>query len=336
MSEHQFKIKAILDSQQVQQEIQKLRQQATNAPGTNGAGNVGAVANQQLNSLASTLGKLNTSIAALQKSLGALTGSVNKQAAQQAALAPSKSQSIPPIAVNGLGITHVRTLSKRLRAEINKALKRASATGTMKDPNLGPIVKDWNIDSIWTRPFGAPKFPRITKGPMVHVDFQGKQNTGGVVTRWNGDVRYWKNLEKTADPEAQAARDKYVKFLNSRRKKVNQQMMNGIRGFAGSYMLGSLAEAGNELTYRDNPVMKPITAGAGAASQGLNMGATMMMMGMSGTAAGFVGIGAAIFEYLSLFNEYILLSSCNFLKLLFNVGIRIEGLRDFPSKSAIG
>ena len=33
---------------------------------------------KQLNSLASTLGKLNSSITALQKSLGALTGSVNK------------------------------------------------------------------------------------------------------------------------------------------------------------------------------------------------------------------------------------------------------------------
>ena len=47
-------------------------------PGSNGAGNVGTVANQQFNNLASTLGKLNASITALQKSLGALTGSVNK------------------------------------------------------------------------------------------------------------------------------------------------------------------------------------------------------------------------------------------------------------------
>ena len=291
MSEHQFKIKAILDSQQVQQEIQKLRQQATSAPGTNGAGNVGAVANQQLNSLASTLGKLNSSIAALQKSLGALTGSVNKQAAQQAALAPSKSQFMPPIAVNGLGRKQkVKSFSQRINDEITKALKKVIATGTWDDPKIGPIAKEWNIDSIWTRPlFGAPKFPRISR-ERVAVP-------GGI-------ARIWNNLEMTDDPEARAARDKYVQFLNSRRKKVNQQMMQGIRGFAGSYMLGSLAEAGNELTYRDNPVMKPITAGAGAVSQGLNMGATMMMMGMSGTAAGFVGVGAAIAEVAKAIGEY--------------------------------
>ena len=107
----------------------------------------------------------------------------------------------------------------------------------------------------------------------------------------------------TDDPEARAARDKYVQFLNSRRKKVNQQMMNGIRGFAGSYMLGGLAEAGNELTYRDNPVAKTIAAGASAASQGLNIGATMMMMGMSGPAAGIVGVGAAITEVIKAFGE---------------------------------
>ena len=290
MSEHQFKIKAILDSQQVQQEIQKLRQQATNAPGSSGAGNVGAVANQQLNSLASTLGKLNTSIAALQKSLGALTGSVNKQAAQQAALAPSKSQFMPPIAVNGLGRKQkVKSFSQRISDEISKALKRTLATNKWNDPNIGPIAKEWNIDSIWTRPlFGAPKFPRISR---VRVAVPG------------GTARVWNNLDETANPLAIKARDKYVKFLNSRNAKVNQQMMNGIRGFAGSYLLGSLAEAGDELTYRDNPVMKPITAGAGAVSQGLNMGATMMMMGMSGTAAGIVGVGAAIAEVYKAFRE---------------------------------
>lgn len=296
MSEHQFKIKAILDSQQVQQEIQKLKQQALNAPGSNGAGNVGTVANQQLNNLASTLGKLNASIAALQKSLGALTGSVNKQAAQQAALAPSKSQFLPPIAAIGPGRKQVKSLPQRFFDEIASAVYRSKVSGTMKAPNIGPLAKEWNIDSIWTRPFGAPKFPRISKGPMVHIDIPGIYNPRGVVRRWN-------NIERILDKEAKAARDKYVQFLNSRKTKVNQHMMNGIRGFAGSYMLGGLAEAGNELTYRDNPVTKPIAAGAGAASQGLNIGATMMMMGMSGPAAGIVGVGAAITEVIKAFGE---------------------------------
>ena len=293
MSEHQFKIKAILDSQQVQQEIQKLKQQALNAPGSNGAGNVGTVANQQLNNLASTLGKLNSSIAALQKSLGALTGSVNKQAAQQAALAPSKSQFIPPIALSGLGINQLfknqlfKSLYDRFGSKNINSIRRELVNVMCKNPrDLGPLVKEWNIDSIWNRPFGAPKFPRISRGPRL---------TGG--------VRMWHNFDQIFDSEARKARDKYVQFLNSRKTKVNQRMMNGIRGFAGSYMLGGLAEAGNELTYRDNPVTKPIAAGAGAASQGLNIGATMMMMGMSGTAAGIVGVGAAIAEVIKAFGE---------------------------------
>ena len=179
-------------------------------------------------------------------------------------------------------------MSDRISEEIIGSLKRANATGTWKEPNIGPLIKEWNIDSIWTRPFGAPKFPRISRG---HITVPG------------GTARIWNNLEMTDDPEAIAARDKYVQFLNSRNTKVNQRMMNGIRGFAGSYMLGGLAEAGNELTYRDNPVMKPIAAGAGAASQGLNIGATMMMMGMSGTAAGIVGVGAAITEVIKAFGE---------------------------------
>ena len=300
MSEHQFKIKAILDSQQVQQEIQKLKQQAINSPGSNGAGNVGAVANQQLNNLASTLGKLNASITALQKSLGALTGSVNKQAAQQVALAPSKSQFIPPIAARGFRSTQVKPLPQRFFDELDRAIQLSKVSGTMKAPNIGPIAKEWNIDSIWTRPFGAPKFPRISKGPMVHIDIPGINNPSGVVRQWN-NIEYI--LAPKARAEAIAARDKYVQFLNSRNTKVNQRMMNGIRGFAGSYMLGGLAEAGNELTYSDNPVTKSIAAGAGAASQGLNIGATMMMMGMSGPAAGIVGVGAAITEVIKAFGE---------------------------------
>ena len=179
-------------------------------------------------------------------------------------------------------------MSDRITEEITDALKRANATGTWKEPNIGPLAKEWNIDSIWTRPFGAPKFPRISRGRIAVP--------GGI-------TRIWNNLEEVSNPEAIAARDKYVEFLNSRNTKVNQRMMNGIRGFAGSYMLGGLAEAGNELTYRDNPVMKPIAAGAGAASQGLNIGATMMMMGMSGTAAGIVGVGAAITEVIKAFGE---------------------------------
>ena len=238
--------------------------------------------------MASTLGKLNASIAALQKSLGALTGSVNKQSAQQAALAPSKSQFIPPIAVSGLRRTQVKSLSDRVTEEITSSLRRANFTGTWKAPNIGPLIKEWNIDSIWTRPFGAPNFPRISRGRIAVP---------------GGSIRIWNNLEEINNPEAIAARDKYVQFLNSRNTKVNQRMMNGIRGFAGSYMLGSLAEAGNDLTYRDNPVMKPIAAGAGAASQGLNIGATMMMMGMSGTAAGIVGVGAAITGVIKAFGE---------------------------------
>ena len=215
--------------------------------------------------MASTLGKLNSSIAALQKSLGALTGSVNKQAAQQAALAPSKSQFMPPIAVNGLGIKKkVKSFSQRISDEISKALKRTLATNKWNDPNIGPIAKEWNIDSIWTRPFGAPKFPRISR---VRVAVPG------------GTARVWNNLDETDNPLAIAARDKYVQFLNSRRKKVNQRMMQGIRGFAGTYMLGGLSNLGSGQTWEDAPVSKGIGAVAGAASSGMMAGGAAAMMG---------------------------------------------------------
>ena len=59
-----------------------------------------------------------------------------------------------------------------------------------KNPNIGPFVKEWNIDSIWNRPlFGAPKFPRISRGP--------RQSDGVIM---------WHNLDKFFDAEAHAAR----------------------------------------------------------------------------------------------------------------------------------
>ena len=112
---------------------------------------------------------------------------------------------------------------------------------------------------------------------------------------------YFKNYLPKSQPTW--LQQKMPGFFPTEQRKPSQRMMQGIPGFAGSYMLGGLAEAGNELTYRDNPVMKPIAAGAGAASQGLNIGATMMMMGMSGTAAGIVGVGAAIAEVIKAFGE---------------------------------
>ena len=99
---------------------------------------------------------------------------------------------MPPIAVSGLRRTQVKSLGQRIIDEIINSLKRASATGTWKDPNLGPLIKEWNIDSIWNRPFGAPEFPRISRGKIMLP--------GG------GAIRTWNNLEKISDPEAIAAR----------------------------------------------------------------------------------------------------------------------------------
>ena len=51
-----------------------------------------------------------------------------------------------------------------------------------------------------------------------------------------------------------------------------------------------------------------------------------------------VGIGAVILLNLSslMFILYISLSSCRYLNIFFILGMIIEGLSDFPSKSAIG
>ena len=56
-------------------------------------------------------------------------------------------------------------------------------------------------------------------------------------------------------------------------------MMNGIRGFAGSYMLGGLSNLGSGQTWEEAPVSKGIGAVAGAASSGMLAGGAAAMMG---------------------------------------------------------
>lgn len=154
MSEHQFKIKAILDSQQVQQEIQKLKQQATNAPGTNGA--VG-----QQNAFVSIIEKLNSTIASLQKTIQGLIQS-NKTAkigTQPAMLAPSKSQVIPPIALPQIGGGYVKDsiakLGNQVIEVINKQVNEVMHI-MQRASKLTPIAQDSFKDNLPKPP--PPKF----------------------------------------------------------------------------------------------------------------------------------------------------------------------------------
>lgn len=101
MTEHQLKIKTVLDTQDVQNQLNKLRGQYL---GNGQAGNGIAGANQanNLNSLTSTLTRLNNTIAQLQKAIGMLSkGAASSNQKLNATLPPNRSQVISPVGFGG-------------------------------------------------------------------------------------------------------------------------------------------------------------------------------------------------------------------------------------------
>ena len=282
MSEHQFKIKAILDSQQVQQEIQKLKQQATSAPGPNGA-----VGSQ--NAFVSTIEKLNSTIASLQKTIQGLIQSnkTTKISSQPALLAPSKSQTIPPIALShvngGSGNNYGRYVQSFLERQVSKAVLDAALN------NPESLVNQQS--SGWKGIFGGLKgspaqqqaFKRLFDG-VIATDIV----RNGKLTPEAQD--YFKPYlpKPPPPPPPKFLSWQTPNFLPSQSRKPSQQFMQGVSLMAGSYILGGLSNLGSGQTWEESPVSKGIGAVAGAASSGMMAGGAAAMMGL-----GPVGIGLA-------------------------------------------
>ena len=298
MSEHQFKIKAILDSQQVQQEIQKLKQQATNVPGSNGA-----VGSQ--NAFVSTIEKLNSTIASLQKTIQGLIQSnkTTKISAQPAMLAPNRSQVIPPIALphisGGSGKARQAKLGSYVQKVIDNEVKEAVLDAALHNPTA--------LYNQMIHPYKGIFFG--SKGTQAHQDAFNKIFNG---------VRA-KDIVKDGKltPQAQAYFKDYLpkppppkflswqtpNFLPSESRKPSKQMMEGMRLMAGSYMLGGLSNLGSGQTWEDAPVSKGIGAVAGAASSGMMAGGAAAMMGLGPLGIGLAAVVPAVQELSKAYGE---------------------------------
>ena len=288
MSEHQFKIKAILDSQQVQQEIQKLKQQATNSPGSNGA--VG-----QQNAFVSTIEKLNSSIAGLQKAIQSLIQSnkTTKISAQPAMIASNKSQAISPIALSPISGGSVKAegqLGGFVQKVIDDQVKKAVLEAALHDPEA----------LIWQQMQGKGQY----KGIFCGLKGSNAQNQAfnrlfdGV---FSSDIvqdgkltpyaqEYFKDyLPKPPPPKFFSWQA--PNFLPSDSRKPSQQLMQGMRLMAGSYMLGGLSNLGSGQTWEEAPISKGVGALAGAASSSMMAGGAAAMAGL-GPAA--IAVAAAV------------------------------------------
>ena len=283
MSEHQFKIKAILDSQQVQQEIQKLKQQATNATGSNGA-----VGSQ--NAFVSTIEKLNSSIASLQKTIQGLIQSnkTTKVSAQPAMLAPNKQQVIPPIAlphISGGSVKAEGQLGSFVQKVIDDQVIEAVLDAALHNPTaLYRQMQPTGVKGIF---FGS-------KGSVAHQQAFNRLFDGVAASDIVKDGKltplaqdYFKDyLPKQKPPKFFSWQA--PNFVPTESRKPSKQMMEGMRLMAGSYMLGGLSNLGSGQTWEESPVSKGVGVVAGAASSGMMAGGAAAMMGL-----GPLGIAAA-------------------------------------------
>lgn len=106
-SEYTLRLKAALDTSEVQQELSKLR--STSAGGPAGRGGASAAATSNLGSLGTTLTKINTTLAQLnqtlsrmamqQKTMPVQTTAVRQPVVASPALAMNKMQPIMPFAL---------------------------------------------------------------------------------------------------------------------------------------------------------------------------------------------------------------------------------------------
>lgn len=282
MAEHSLRLKATLDTQEVQQELQKLRDMQNKAVG--GAGNTGTAANPQLNNLTSTLGKLNASIAALQKSIASFAAGMKLK---PVSLDPSKSQYIPPISIaagntaSALGSHVQRAIDIQVRQAVLKSIKAGDGNYIYQQ-----------MDSGFRGVFGGTRgsdaqqrsFNRQFNG-MAASDFwdSRRKRLTPIGSQVFGDLSQYAEY----GPKPKFLSWQAPNFMPSN-SRPQQSMMKAMRFMAGSYMLGGLSQIGEGGTWAANPIAKGTGTLAGAASGGLMAGGAAAMMGL-----GPYGIAAA-------------------------------------------
>ena len=212
-----------------------------------------------------------------------------KIGAQPAMLAPKKSQVIPPIEsphISG-GYIGGGYVQKAIEDEVKKAVLDAALHN--------PEALVHQQSSGWRGIFGGLKgsssqqevFKRLFDGVLAKdiVQRDGKLTPQA--------QEYFKDsLPKTPTWLQQ----KMPGFFPTDQRKLSNQMMQGMRFMAGSYVLGGLSNLGSGQTWEEAPVSKGIGAVAGAASSGLLAGGAASMIGLGPAAIAVAAVVPVVQE----------------------------------------
>lgn len=294
-SEYQLNLKAVLDSTQVQQELNKLRQSTSQALGGENARSNAQAPSGNLTNLGSTLNNLNQTLNRLNQTLGQLRGATS---------APSRTSAGGPIPVPfGGGQASQRIFSESLQQydKMMKAMRKLTpiersvvqlAHGI--DPLKAPYELLFGTSS---RPFQNAKnlMSKVMGIDPKVLDFRRHLASSWIQSQ--GINNYFRPTFVDSEYQNMLAQQKAARKDVAGPKNLSRIM----HLFGGQYLAGELGNLGASIGGRTGAI---ISGGTDAAQSGLMTGVSVSMMGVNPVVAATAGIAAAVAKISSVMLEY--------------------------------
>ena len=195
----------------------------------------------------STIEKLNSSIAGLQKAIQSLIQSnkTTKISAQPAMIAPNKSQAISPIALSPISEGQLGMFAQKA---VDDQVKKAVLKAALHNPEA-LIQQQMYGTGQYKGIFGGLKGSEAQKQAFIRL-FDGVAASD--IVKDGKLTPYAKEFFKDYLPKPPPP--KFLSwqtpdFLPSESRKPSKQMMEGMRLMAGSYILGGLSNLGSGQTW---------------------------------------------------------------------------------------
>ena len=294
-SEYQLNLKAVLDSTQVQQELNKLRQSTSQALGGENARSNAQAPSGNLTSLGSTLNNLNQTLNRLNQTLGQLRGT---------AAAPSRTSAGGPIPVPfGGGQANQRIFSESLQqyGKMMKAMSRLNPTERLVVKlayGIDPLKAPYEL--LFGTSAGSVKNAKNLMSKVMDLDPKVLDFRRHLASSWiqsQGINNYFRPTFVDSEYQNMLAQQKADRKNVGGPNNINRMM----HLFGGQYLAGELGNLGASIGGRTGAI---ISGGTDAAQSGLMTGLSMSMMGANPAYAAAAGIAVAAAKISSVMLEY--------------------------------
>ena len=294
-SEYQLNLKAVLDSTQVQQELNKLRQSTSQALGGENARSNAQAPSGNLTSLGSTLNNLNQTLNRLNQTLGQLRGT---------AAAPSRTSAGGPIPVPfGGGQANQRIFSESLQqyGKMMKAMSRLNPTERLVVKlayGIDPLKAPYEL--LFGTSAGPVKNAKNLMSKVMDLDPKVLDFRRHLASSWiqsQGINNYFRPTFVDSEYQNMLAQQKADRKNVGGPNNINRMM----HLFGGQYLAGELGNLGASIGGRTGAI---ISGGTDAAQSGLMTGLSMSMMGANPAYAAAAGIAVAAAKISSVMLEY--------------------------------